>query len=178
MLTMKPAASANNLNSPASGAMPRTTDLPEGFVYIDDIIPGIRLDLRYCTTRNFVGKPIDGYVRPRGILTYAAAEALARVQALLKTAGLELNIFDAYRPQQAVEHFKRWIDDASDTGTKAEYYPQTDKPDLLRDGYIARRSSHTRGSTVDLTIVSGTPDSTALDMVSSFDYFGPESWVD
>lgn len=175
---MKFSQSASSLDSPADGATPGTADLPEGFVYIDDIIPGIRLDLRYCTPQNFVGEPVDGYARPRGILTRAAAGALAGVQAELKTAGLELSIFDAYRPQQAVEHFKRWIVDPSDAGTKAEYYPHTDKPDLMRQGYIAERSSHTRGSTVDLTIVSGTPDCTALDMGSHFDFFGPESWID
>ena len=152
--------------------------LPEGFVYIDEIIPGIRLDLRYCTADNFVGEQIDGYSQPRGILTLAAAEALSRVQDALKTTGLELNIFDAYRPQQAVEHFKRWIGNASELRMKAEFYPKIDKPDLLKQGYIARRSSHTRGSTVDLTIVSGKPGAAALDMGSHFDYFGPESWVD
>ena len=152
--------------------------LPEGFVYIDEIIPGIRLDLRYCTTHNFVGEQIDGYSQPRGILTRAAAEALSQVQDALKTTGLELNIFDAYRPQQAVEHFKRWIGDASDLRMKAEFYPKIDKPDLLEQGYIARRSSHTRGSTVDLTIVPGKPGASALDMGSHFDYFGPESWAD
>lgn len=152
--------------------------LPEGFVYIDEIIPGIRLDLRYCTAHNFVGEQIDGYSQPRGILTRAAAEALSRVQDALKTTGLELKLFDAYRPQQAVEHFKRWIGDASDLRMKAEFYPKIDKPDLLEQGYIARRSSHTRGSTVDLTIVPGDPDVPALDMGSHFDYFGPESWAD
>jgi D-alanyl-D-alanine dipeptidase len=156
----------------------QTASLPDGFVYIDDVITGIRLDLRYCTTDNFIGERIDGYLQPRGILTVAAAAALAQVQAMLKPAGLELSIFDAYRPQQAVRHFLRWIEDPSDCHMKADYYPQTSKPDLLRLGYIARRSSHTRGSTVDLTIVPGKPGAAALDMGSNFDYFGPESWAD
>ena len=158
--------------------MQQTASLPDGFVYIDEIISGIRLDLRYCTTDNFVGARIDGYLQPRGILTVAAAAALAQVQAVLKPAGLELSIFDAYRPQQAVSHFLRWIEDPSDCRMKADYYPQTSKPDLLRLGYIARRSSHTRGSTVDLTIVPGKIDAAALDMGSNFDYFGAESWAD
>jgi len=156
----------------------QTASLPDGFVYLDDVISGIRLDLRYCTTDNFVGAQIDGYLQPRGILTVAAAEALAQVQAVLKPAGLELNIFDAYRPQQAVSHFLRWIEDPADCRTKADYYPQTSKPDLLRLGYIARRSSHTRGSTVDLSIVPAERGAAALDMGSHFDYFGPESWAD
>ena len=158
--------------------MQQVASLPDGFVYIDDIIPGIRLDLRYCTGANFVGERIDGYLCSRGILTRAAAEALAQVQAVLKTVDLELSIFDAYRPQQAVSHFLRWIEDPSDCRMKAEYYPQTSKPDLLRLGYIARRSSHTRGSTVDLTIVPCKAAAAALDMGSNFDYFGPESWAD
>lgn len=160
------------------GATQKTAGLPDGFVYIDDVIPGIRLDLRYATEDNFVGEKINGYLQACGILTHAAAGALARVQDVLKTAGLELSIFDAYRPQQAVDHFKRWIADVSDTRTKAEYYPQTDKPDLLRLGYIARRSSHTRGSTVDLTIVPCASPAAALDMGSDFDFFGPESWAE
>jgi D-alanyl-D-alanine dipeptidase len=159
-------------------AVQQPASLPEGFVYIDEVIPGIRLDLRYCTVHNFVGKRIDGYIRPRGILTRAAADALAQVQAALKTSGLELSIFDAYRPQQAVNHFERWTEDPSDTRMKAEFYPQIDKPDLIREGYIARRSSHTRGSTVDLTIVPGVAGAPALDMGSAFDRFGPESWVE
>ncbi len=158
--------------------MQQTASLPDGFVYIDNVISGIRLDLRYCTTDNFVGERIDGYLQSRGILTVAAAAALAQVQAVLKPAGLELSIFDAYRPQQAVSHFLRWIEDPSDCRMKADYYPQTSKPDLLRLGYIARRSSHTRGSTVDLTIVPGKIGTAALDMGSNFDYFGPESWAD
>ncbi len=158
--------------------MQQTASLPDGFVYIDDVISGIRLDLRYCTTDNFVGERIDGYLQSRGILTVAAAAALAQVQAVLKPAGLELSIFDAYRPQQAVSHFLRWIEDPSDCRMKADYYPQTSKPDLLRLGYIARRSSHTRGSTVDLTIVPGKIGTAALDMGSNFDYFSPESWAD
>ena len=158
--------------------MQQTASLPDGFVYIDEMISSIRLDLRYCTTDNFVGARIDGYLQPRGILTVAAAAALAQVQAVLKPAGLELSIFDAYRPQQAVSHFLRWIEDPSDCRMKADYYPQTSKPDLLRLGYIARRSSHTRGSTVDLTIVPGKIGAAALDMGSNFDYFGPESWAD
>ena len=152
--------------------------LPEGFVYLDEIIPDIRLDLRYCTADNFVGEIIDGYLLPRGILTLAAAEALAQVQDALKISGLELSIFDAYRPQQAVEHFKRWSGDASNLRRKADFYPRIDKQDLFELGYLVGRSSHTRGSTVDLTIVSGEPDASALDMGSHFDYFGPESWAD
>ena len=152
--------------------------LPDGFVYIDVVIPDIKLELRYHTGHNFVGERIDGYFKPRGILTYKAAEALAKVQQELRPFGLGLKIFDAYRPQRAVDHFVRWAEDLADTQTKAEFYPNTEKKNLFRDKYIAARSSHTRGSTVDLTIVSldeATGDS-SLDMGSGYDFFGSESW--
>jgi D-alanyl-D-alanine dipeptidase len=176
------------LNRPLFTCMPNQSGaaaqqsacLPDGFVYIDEVIPDILLDLRYCTTRNFIGERIDGYLQARGILTLEAAQALGQVQAALQAFGLALKIFDAYRPQQAVDHFDRWVGDQSDTRMKAEFYPQVDKQDLIREGYIARRSSHTRGSTVDLTIVSLPLQAadTGLDMGSRFDYFGPESWPD
>jgi len=152
--------------------------LPNGFVYIDDVIPDIKLDLRYYTAHNFIGERIDGYVKPRGIVTSKAADALAKVQQELRPFGLSLKIFDAYRPQRAVDHFVRWAEDLTDTRMKAEYYPNTDKENLFRDEYIAARSSHTRGSTVDLTIVSmgKVTNESSLDMGSGYDFFGPESW--
>lgn len=157
---------------------PQEEPLPRGFVYVEDVIPNIVTDLRYYTEHNFVGKRIDGYLKPRCILTKKAAKALLKVQEELEPFGLGLKIFDAYRPQQAVDHFVRWANDLGDTRTKAEFYPDIKKNTLLKDAYIARRSSHSRGSTVDLTIVSLKSDtpSKELDMGTGFDFFGPPSW--
>ena len=154
--------------------------LPDGFVYIDELIPDILLDLKYCTAHNFVGERIDGYLQPRGILSRDAAVALGQVQAELAGSSLALKIFDAYRPQQAVDHFERWAADLPDTRMKAEFYPQLDKQGLFREGYLARRSSHSRGSTADLTLVSLSvqPGAAELDMGTIFDFFGPQSWPD
>jgi len=151
--------------------------LPEGFVYVDSLIPNIIVDLRYYSEHNFVGERIDGYVKPRCILTEAAAKALLQVQEELKPFGLGLKIFDAYRPKQAVDHFVRWAGNLEDTRTKSEFYPGINKNTLIRDGYIAGRSSHSRGSTVDLTIVSIHPETgkEELDMATGFDFFGPAS---
>lgn len=154
--------------------------LPRGFVYLDQAIPGLLLDLRYAGALNFVGEPVDGYLKPRCILTAEAAEALKRVQEELRPFGLGLKVFDGYRPQRAVDHFVRWAGNIADTRMKAEFYPDVDKRDLFRDGYIAAKSSHSRGSTVDLTIVSlkGDDEGRELDMGSGFDYFGLSSWPD
>jgi D-alanyl-D-alanine dipeptidase len=152
--------------------------LPEGFVYLDVAIPDIAVELRYFTSDNFVGRPVDGYVHAHAILSKPAAAALARVQESLRPFGLGLKVFDAYRPQRAVDHFVRWAADLQDRETKAKYYPRVAKKDLFSEGYIAARSSHSRGSTVDLTIVFRAPDGTVkeLDMGSSWDFFGPISW--
>ncbi|MCX5642756.1 MAG: M15 family metallopeptidase [Candidatus Omnitrophica bacterium] len=151
--------------------------LPAGFVYVDTIIPTVKVELRYGTTHNFVGDRIDGYVVPKCILTRAAAQALKKVQAELRPFGLGLKIYDAYRPQQASDHFRNWAADISDMRRKAEFYPEVDKGNLFKDGYIASRSGHSRGSTVDLTLVPLDADSPedVIDMGSSFDFFGPGS---
>ena len=149
--------------------------LPPGFVYLEQIIPGIALDLRYYSGNNFVGRPVDGYLAPRAILSQQAAEALKRVQEELRPFGLGLKIFDAYRPQRAVNHFVRWAEDLTDTKTKQDFYPRVNKENLFRDGYIAKRSGHSRGSTVDLTIIN-LSDQSEIDMGGKFDWFGPESW--
>ena len=154
--------------------------LPDGFVYVDTIIPDVKVELRYYTTHNFVGVRIDGYIAPRCILTRQAAEALKKVQAELKLFGLGLKIYDAYRPQQASDQFLRWAANTSDARMKAEFYPEVDKKDLFKEGYITNRSGHSRGSTVDLTLVpldAEDPDD-VVDMGSPFDFFGPRSWPD
>jgi len=159
---------------------PQKEELPEGFVYVDTVIPHIIIELRYYTEHNFVGERIDGYLKSRCILTKEAANALLQVQEELKPFGLGLKVFDAYRPQQSVDHFVRWAKNLEDTRTKAEFYPNINKNSLIKDGYIAARSSHSRGSTVDLTIVSLDSETLGkeLDMGTGFDFFGPASWPD
>ena len=154
--------------------------LPEGFVYIDEAIPDIVIELKYTTGDNFVGQPIDGYEHGRAILSEPAAAALADVQAALRPFGFGLKVFDAYRPQRAVDHFVRWGRDLGDQRTKPDFYPDVAKEDLFEEGYIAARSGHSRGSTVDLTIVhrDGEGRVRELDMGSGYDFFGPISWPD
>ena len=108
--------------------------LPAGFVRLGEAVPGIVLDVRYYGADNFVGAPVDGYEAPAAILTQAAAEALRPVQAQLRARGLGLKVFDACRPQSAVDHFVRWAADASDRRTKAEYYPDVPKSELFARG--------------------------------------------
>ena len=128
-------------------------NIPEGFVEIREIIPDVSLDLRYLTNHNFLGVPVDGYRTEKCYITKAAADSLAKVQEELRKFNLSLKIYDAYRPQRAVDHFVRWAKDLSDTLTKKEFYPTVDKSRLFVDGYIAEKSGHSRGSTIDLTIV-------------------------
>lgn len=149
--------------------------LQNGFSYVSETVPGAVIDVRYFGANNFVGEPIDGYTAPRVILTTAAAEALAKVQMDLAPFGLGLKVFDGYRPQRAVDHFVRWGKDLTDTRMKAQFYPDVDKKDLFKDGYIAEKSGHSRGSTVDLTIID-LASGKALDMGTPFDFFGPKSW--
>jgi D-alanyl-D-alanine dipeptidase len=159
----------------ASAAM--AGDLPAGFVYVDAFIPDLVLEIRYHSEDNFTGCRIKGYERPAAILTEPAAVALQHVAADLEQFGLGLKIFDAYRPQQAVNDFVRWAKDPGEQRTKPTYYPHVDKANLIRQGYIAARSGHSRGSTVDLTLVSLGPEGPReLDMGTGWDFFGPESW--
>ena len=127
--------------------------LPSGFVYLHDVVPAITLDIRYANTNNFVGTPIDGYVRSVAITTSETAKALNNAQADLQRFGLSLKVFDAYRPQRSVDHFVRWAKDFHDLRMQAEYYPHIAKQNLFREGYIASKSGHSRGSTVDVTLI-------------------------
>ncbi|WP_342151843.1 M15 family metallopeptidase [Methylorubrum sp. SB2] len=144
------------------------------FVDAAGIVPGLGVEMRYATSENFVGRPIAGYEAPRCLLTPQAARALARVQADLAPESLGLKVFDCYRPVRAVADFAAWARDPADTRMKAAYYPRTDKADLFRLGYIAERSSHSRGSTVDLTLVR-LADGAELDMGTPFDLFDEAS---
>ncbi|MFK8061449.1 MAG: M15 family metallopeptidase [Polaribacter sp.] len=148
--------------------------LPKGFVYLSDVDSTIKSELRYLGNNNFIGKPIDGYYNNCIILTQKTAKQLQIIQQKLLPKGLSLKIFDAYRPQQAVDHFVRWAKVLSDTLMKKEYYPNVQKSKLFKLGYIASKSGHTRGSTVDLTIVE-IKTGKELDMGSPYDFFGVQS---
>ncbi|WP_416974702.1 M15 family metallopeptidase [Streptomyces sp. 4F14] len=126
---------------------------PADFVALRAVDPTIRQEMRYTTAHNFVGERIDGYREPLCILTRPAAQALHRAQARLLRKGYTLKVYDCYRPQRAVDHFVRWAEDLDDQAMKAEFYPQVDKTRLFTDGYIAEKSGHSRGSTLDLTLV-------------------------
>ena len=146
----------------------------DGFVDVKEFIPSVQLDIRYYTTDNFVGSRIDGYDASKCFLTREAAVALKNVQEELVRNGQSLKIFDCYRPQRAVDHFVRWAKDLSDQKMKSKYYPSIDKENLFRDGYIAAKSGHSRGSTLDLTIID-LQSNQELDMGTDFDFFDPLS---
>lgn len=126
---------------------------PADFVDLREVDPTILSDIRYVTEHNFVGDPVDGYLAPLCILTRPAAEALSRAQHDFLERGLTLKVYDCYRPQRAVDDFVRWADDLADQRMKGEFYPRVDKSALFDDGYIAARSGHSRGSTLDVTLV-------------------------
>ncbi|MCL2875253.1 MAG: L,D-transpeptidase family protein [Betaproteobacteria bacterium] len=144
---------------------------PKGFVFIQDAVPDVALDIRYFGMDNFVGTQIDGYEAPQAILSVEAAVALKAVSVNLWEKGYGLKVFDAYRPERAVRHFVRWAKDLNDTRMKAQFYPDVDKPMLFEKGYIAARSGHSRGSVLDLTLIE-LGSSQELDMGSPFDLFG------
>lgn len=154
----------------------KSADFPEGFVYAQDVIPDLDVELRYLTTNNFVGDTIDGYIANRLIITKETAEALKKVQDELQEQNLCLKVYDGYRPQRAVDHFMRWAKDLTDTINKQQFYPDIEKRYLFQEEYIATRSGHSRGSTVDLTIIDGITNE-PLDMGSPYDFFGKESWI-
>ena len=154
----------------------RTMD-QAGMVDLRTLVPDIAQEIRYFGHENFVGAPVDGYLAPRCWLKREAARALASVEASLRPRGLRLRIYDCYRPARAVAHFMRWLDDEADIATKPAYYPRLAKADL-RGAYIAPVSGHSRGATVDLTLLQC--DETGaecrpLDMGTPFDFFGEEA---
>lgn len=124
---------------------------PNDFIEITQVIPEIQKDIRYFSENNFMGKRVSGYAAASCFLTLSAANALKKVEDRLLPMGLTLKVYDCYRPQQAVNEFISWADD-DDEKTKEQFYPGLDKSDLFKEGYIAKKSGHSRGSTVDLTI--------------------------
>jgi len=150
---------------------------PSGFVVLADYVPGIIQEIRYYSTYNFIGDRIDGYEEPCALLTLEAARALKSVANEMAVQGLRLKVFDAYRPATAVKHFVLWSIEDLDLRMKPFFYPDLDKEDLFALGYIAKRSSHSRGSTVDLTLLDMTTGK-ELDMGSPFDLFSEISHPD
>jgi len=144
------------------------------FVRVTDVVPDVILEIRYFSTYNFVGTRVDGYEMPDAWLTREAADSLKAVSDDVKAMGYRLKIYDAYRPQQAVDLFVRWSKDLSDTLMKQYFYPNIAKSEIFPRGYVAVRSGHSRGSTVDLTLFDMTSEK-ELDMGGTFDFFGVES---
>ena len=143
---------------------PRTTY----FTNLNQKSTSILFDMRYASAENFIGTPINGYTKPLCLLTNQSSVALLKIQKQLQKKGLRLRVFDCYRPQRAVNHFVRWAKDLNDTKMKKVYYPHVDKKILFKEGYIAAKSGHSRGSTIDLSI-------DGLDMGTPFDFFDPRS---
>ena len=147
-----------------------------GFVDLGDVITDLILDIRYYSDFNFVGTRIDGYEEPVALISKEGAMALKEVADEAREKGYRLKIYDTYRPQQAVDHFVRWAEDLEDTKMKEYFYPEVNKVELFEKGYICAHSGHTRGSTVDLTLVDANNED--LDVGGTFDYFGELSHPD
>ena len=151
--------------------------MPPGFVHLAEAVPDAILEVRYYSTYNFIGDRIRGYERPTPLLSVEAAKALKSVSDELLPMGYRLKIYDSYRPQRAVDHFVEWSKQTDDTRMKAYFYPDLDKSVLFPQGYIAEKSGHSRGSTVDLTLFDMKTEK-ELDMGGTFDWFGQESHPD
>jgi D-alanyl-D-alanine dipeptidase len=149
----------------------------EGFIDVAVAVPGIIVEPRYASSDNFMGRPITGYEAAKTIVSKPVGKALVAVQAELIAEGLSLKIYDGYRPQRAVDHFMRWIADVDDQKNKADYYPNVLKKDLVGLGYIAEKSGHSRGGSVDLTLVQRAADGTwqDMDMGSTWDMLDEKS---
>ena len=145
-----------------------------GFVRLAEVVPDVILEMRYYSTYNFIGARIDGYEAPVAWLTRETAEALRPVSDALADQGYRLKIFDAYRPQRAVDHFVRWAGDPADQRMKACFYPHVDKARLIELDFFGTRSSHSRGSAVDCTLVDARTGR-EVDMGGGFDWFDPSS---
>jgi D-alanyl-D-alanine dipeptidase len=124
----------------------------DDFVFVDELVPGIRWDAKYATWDSFVGKPVDGYLVNRIVGTKALCAALATARDNAAALGFGLLLWDGYRPQRAVDHFMRWAEQPEDGRKKAKHYPNIARPDMFEQGYVATKSGHSRGSTVDLTM--------------------------
>ena len=144
----------------------------EGFVDIAEYIPGVAVDARYAGSHNLVGEPLDGYRANKAYIARKAADALKKAVEAFAQLGYGVLVYDAYRPQKAVDHFVRWAAVPETGEMKAEFYPDIEKEQLFPLGYIAKRSGHTRGATVDLTL---TKDGVPVDMGTDFDWMMDKS---
>ena len=126
--------------------------MSDGFVFIDEAVPGVRWDSKYATWDNFTGKPVDGYLLNRIVGTTALADALVRARDEATARGFGLLLWDGYRPQRATERFIQWSEEPEDGTKKQRHYPNIERNQMFDLGYVAARSGHSRGSTVDLTI--------------------------
>lgn len=163
--------------APAAAQRSTSPDDPSGFVVLSEVAPDIIQEIRYYSTYNFVGERIDGYEMPCALMTIEAAQALKAVSDDVMKMGYRLKIYDAYRPQKAVDHFVRWAKDLKDRRMKKYFYPEIDKSRLFPEEYIMEKSGHTRGSTVDLTLFDMRTGK-EVDMGGTFDYFGELSHPD
>ncbi|WP_335735072.1 M15 family metallopeptidase [Rheinheimera muenzenbergensis] len=161
-----------------TGIEPADTDIPPDFIDISRLSSDVQVHMAYLGNNNFVGQPVEGYQANKCYLQKDAAEALAKVQQAAQKRGYTLWVFDCYRPQRAVNHFMRWAADLADTRTKAQYYPNLAKDKLVGE-YIAEKSGHSRGSTIDLTLAVKDEQGNwqPIDMGSPFDMFDPVSNV-
>ena len=159
-----------------ANAAPNPND-SSGFVVLSDVVPDIIQEIRYYSTYNFVGDRINGYEEPCALMTKEAAAALKEVADELRAKGYRLKVFDAYRPQMAVDNFMAWAKDFNDTRMKKYFYPELNKDVLFPQGYIAEKSGHSRGSTIDLTLFDMNTGK-EVDMGGTFDYFGERSHPD
>ncbi|MBR3049863.1 MAG: M15 family metallopeptidase [Selenomonadaceae bacterium] len=163
--------------TPAAAQKSTAPDDPSGFVVLGEFIPDIIQEIRYYSTYNFVGDRIDGYEMPCALMTREAAEALKKVSDDVMKMGYRLKVYDAYRPQMAVDHFVRWAKDTSDKRMKKYFYPEIGKERLFPEDYIMEKSGHSRGSTIDLTLFD-MKTGKEVDMGGTFDYFGELSHPD
>ena len=170
-------SSCRKTNVEAEVSTVNPTEDTTQFVTLTDVVPDAILEIRYFGTYNFVGDRIDGYLEPTALLTKQAADSLRAVSDDVIKLGYRLKIYDAYRPQMAVDHFVRWAADFDDTRMKTYFYPNLEKNVLFPQEYICEKSGHTRGSTLDLTLFDMATEK-ELDMGGTFDWFGPESHPD
>jgi D-alanyl-D-alanine dipeptidase len=148
--------------------------MTETFVFVDEVVSGIRWDAKYATWDNFTGKPVDGYLANRIVGTRALCAALERVREEAASLGFGLLLWDGYRPQRAVDCFLRWAEQAEDDRTKPRHYPNLDRAEMFERGYVAVKSGHSRGSTVDLTLYH-LPTGELARMGGGFDLMDPIS---
>ena len=174
---MQPGEDAMPIANAAAGVRSTSPEDSSGFVLLSDAVPDIVQEVRYYTTYNFVGDRIRGYEEPCTLMTREAAEALKAVSDDVKRQGYRLKVFDAYRPQMAVDNFVEWAKDLGDHRMKDYFYPHVEKNRLFADGYIAAQSGHSRGSTIDLTLLD-METGEEVDMGGTFDHFGIESHPD